>query len=164
MTEKTRTSIKEGPVPPTIRQELRQHRADAALLLRVEPEEDTPGAIVGAIDVFLNKWQAGDRPELDEGDDLAFWLGSLWGQQLVEALDWQWVVLTIPRKRKPAVVIGVVPPERSAVLFPFHVVRECLTGDGPVLVRRVFGMIMEGAKLRDLPPGGYQNVMNLLGR
>lgn len=163
MPEKPITGIKERPLPPNIRQEIKQHMADAALLLRVEPEEDTPGAIVGAIDVFLNKWQAGERPELDEGDDLAFWLGSLWGQQLVEALGWQWAVLTIPRKRKPAVVIGVSPPDRTTVLYPFHAIHECLDG-GRVPVRRIFAMLMEGATLRNLPPGGYRNVMDLPGR
>lgn len=134
------------------------------MLLRVELEEDTPGAIVGAIDVFLAKWQAGERPALDEGDDLSLWLGSLLGQQLAEALGWQWITLTIPRKRKPAVVVAVASPDRAALLLPIHVVRECLEQEGPVLVRRAFALIMEGATLKGLPPQGYRNVMELLVR
>jgi hypothetical protein len=120
--------------------------------------------VVAAIDVFLNRWHQGERPELDEGDDLAFWLGSLWGQQVVEALGWQWSTLTIPRKKKPAVVLGVLSPDRSAVLFPLHAIQKCLKEGGPVPVRRVFGLLMEGDRLRDLPPRGYANVMDVLGR
>lgn len=164
MPEKTSTEIKERPLPPNIQQEIRQHMADAGLMVRVEPGEDTPGAIIAAIDVFLGKWQAGERPDVDEDDDLALMLGSLWGQQVVEALGWEWASMTLPGKRKPVVVIGVFSPDRAAALYPFHAVRAGLDKGAPVAVRRVFSMLMEGAKLHGLPARGYKNVMDLAGK
>ena len=164
MQDRGSTAIREYPLPANVRKEIKEYMADAALMVRVDPEVDTPGAIVGAIDVFLGKWQAGERPDVDEGDDLSLWLGSLWGAQLVEALGWQWASVTLPGKRKHVVAVGVFPPDRAAALYPFHAVRTCLDTDAPVAVRRIFSMLMEGTKLNGLPPRGYQNVMELLGR
>jgi len=156
--------VKENPIPATMRKEIKQHMADASLMVHVDTEVDTPGAIIGAIDVFLCNWQEGERPDLDEDDDVALALGSLWGEQLVEALDWQWASVTFPGKKKPVVVLGVFSPDRAAALYPFHAVRACLDKGAPVVVRLLFSALMEGTKLRNLPPRGYQNVMELIGR
>ncbi len=156
--------IKEQPIPANLRAEIKQHMADASLMVHVDPESDTPGAIIAAIDVFLAKWQEGDRPDLDEDDDVALALGSLWGEQLVEALDWKWATAIMPGKKKPVVVVGVFSPDRAAALYPFHAVRACLDKGAPVAVRLVFSALMDGSKLHGLPPRGYKNVLELLGR
>jgi len=151
----------EQPLPPTMRKEIKQHLADAALMLRVDPETQTPAAIAGAIDVFLCRWQEGDRPDLDEDDDLSLSLGSLWGAQLVEGLGWQWAAVTLPEP-KNAVVVGVFSPDRALALYPFHTIRACLDKGAPVAVRLAFTMLAEGVQLHGLPPKGYRNVMDLL--
>lgn len=159
--EKESVKALEQPIPATMRKDIRENAADASLLLRVDQETHTPAAIVGSIDVFLCRWQEGDRPDLDEDDDLALMLGSLWGEQLVEALDWQWAALTIPNRKK-SVVVGVFSPDRSLALYPFHAIRACLDNKTPVVVRLAFTILLEGSRLSALPQGGYKNIIDMV--
>ena len=152
----------ERPIPPAMRQEIRQHAADAALLLRVDVETQTPAAIAGAIDLFLCRWQEGERPELDENDDLSLMLGSLWGDQMVEALGWQWAAVTLPDRRN-STVLGVFSRDRALALYPFHAVKACTDKGAPVAVRLAFNMLFEGARFHAMPARGYRNVMEMLG-
>jgi hypothetical protein len=156
--------LAERPLPPNVRQEIKQHLADGALMAHVDPEQDTPGAVIGAIDVFLSRWQAGDRPDLDENDDVPLALGSLWGQQLVEALGWQWSSVMLPGKGRPVSAIGVFSRDRALALYPFHAVRACLEKGSPVNVRLVFNALMEGTRFHGLAAGGYRNVLEMAGR
>lgn len=153
----------EHPLPANMRKEIKEHVADASLMLRVDVETHTPAAIVGAIDVFLCRWQEGERPELNENDDLSLMLGSLWGEQLIEALGWQWASVILP-DRGNAVAVGVFSRDRALALYPFHVVRACVDKGAPVAVRLAFNMLLEGTRFHAMPARGYRNVMEMLGR
>ena len=57
---------------------------------------DSPEVIVAKIDAFVFAWQSGNRPskKVVTAEDAPFILGSLWGQQLVRAFNWEWRMVT----------------------------------------------------------------------
>ena len=132
--------------------------SDAATLLGLDlesPEEE----IVKVVDECVHAWQKGDRLKLSEDDDPALTLGSLWGQQLVRKLSWQWAGVTF-QEHDEAKAVGVFSPDRALAIYPFHFVFGCLENDAPVTIMLAFEMLVEGSRVPELPPNSYENVMD----
>lgn len=134
---------------------------DAAQLLGVDAKVATPGALVEAVDQFVHKWQQGERPEnAGEGDeDYSLTLGSLWGEQLVKELGWQWAKVTF-HDHEESTAIGVFSADRSLAIYPFHFVYGCIEKEAPVTILLAFNILTDGKRVPELPAGGYENVMD----
>ena len=152
--------VTEHPLPANLRRDIKERAADATLLLRVDPEVQGPESVIVLIDRFLVRWRNGERPELNEDDDLPLMLGSLWGEQLVEALAWQWAALVLHGK-KDVTAVATVSPDRSLALYPFHAIKACLEKGAPIAVQRSFELL-HGPGLPPLPRGGYANLLQRL--
>ena len=132
---------------------------DAAAMLGVDLLQGAPAELVRAVDSFVYDWQKGKRPEVPEDDDLSLTLGSLWGDQLVRDLGWQWAGVTF-HDHGDSKAVGVFSPDRALAIYPFHFVYGCLENDAPVTILLAYNMLKDGTRIPQLPPGGYENVMD----
>ena len=132
---------------------------DAAAMLGVDTSQESPADVVKAVDSFVHDWQKGKRPEISEDDDLSLTLGSLWGEQLVRDLGWQWAGVTF-HDHDDSKAVGVFAPDRALAIYPFHFVYGCLENGAPVTILLSYNMLKDGTKIPPLPPGGYENVMD----
>jgi hypothetical protein len=151
----------------------------AAKLLGVDRADSSPLEIVSAIDRWMNAAQKVGLPKLradnespaeaDLGDskndkdshanELAYHIGSLWGEQLVRELGWQWASVVFEH-RADMEVVGVFSPDRSLAIYPLNFVFHCLADANPVTILKAFEILREGSRVPPLPPCGYENVMD----
>jgi hypothetical protein len=103
-------------------------------------------------------WEEGD-PEDGDDDDPAYTFGSLWGEQLVRQLGWEWGRVTF-HDHGDTRAIGVFSPDRALAIYPFHFVHACLRRDTPVTILLAFDILVEAKRVPPLPPRGYENVMD----
>lgn len=136
---------------------------EALTVLGVDAGAD-PQIIVGAVDQFVYDWQCGRRPSISwEVDDIPYYLGSLWGEQLVRRFGWEWKAITF-HEHGNSKAPGVVSPDRSFAIYPIHFIIGCLKDtsvDATILLS--FNMLQEG-KLADAQPDSYGNVMEQVFR
>jgi len=131
----------------------------AATMVGVDFARSSQAEIIGAVDSFLYRWQKGQRPNLDEDDDLSLILGSLWGEQLVRGEGWQWAVAQF-HEQGDSKVVGVFSLDRSIAIYPFNFVRACMENNVPVTILLAYNMLRDGKSIPPLPARGYANVMN----
>ncbi|QDU73188.1 hypothetical protein Pan97_01550 [Bremerella volcania] len=132
--------------------------ADAAEILDVSLG-DSPQVIIEAIDQCVREIQKGCGPELDAEEDLVMLLGSLWGNQIVQALSWQWVNIDLTDSDPPFAAIGVVSPDRDKVIYPFNFVSLCVEKDVLVNILLVYNVLTEKPESAVYDPGSCENVM-----
>ncbi len=132
--------------------------ADAVTLLTVQTDSSAE-RLTKAVDEFVFEWQKGNRPDVPDEDDLSLTLGSLWGQQLVRELGWEWASVTF-HNHDDAQAVGVFSPDRALAIYPFHFIYDCLENDAPVTIMLAFNMLIDGSRIPTLPARGYENVMD----
>ncbi len=150
-------NISENPIDAGMLGNIEGCAADAAAMLGLDvntSEEE----LVEAVDDFVHAWQKGQRPKVDEDDDLSLTMGSLWGQQLVRKLGWQWAGVTF-HDQDDSKAVGVFSPDRSLAIYPFHFVYGCMENDATVTIMLSYDMLVDGTKIPSLPSNGYENVM-----
>ncbi|MEK6250220.1 MAG: hypothetical protein N2C12_18695 [Planctomycetales bacterium] len=150
--------ITENPIDAKMLGNIDGCAVDATTMLGLDassPEEQ----VVHTIDAFVHAWQKGQRPELPEDVDLSLTMGSLWGQQLIRKLDWQWAGVTF-HDHDDTVALGIFSPDRALVIYPFHFIYGCMENDAPVTIMLSYNMLSDGSKIPSLPPKGYENVMD----
>ena len=115
--------------------------------------------IVAAVDQFVYDWQCGKRPPISwEVDDIPYYLGSLWGEQLVRQFGWEWKLIT-SHEHGDSKAPGVVSPDRSLAIYPIHFIIGCLNDpsvDATILLS--FNMLQE-SQTNDSKQGAYDNLM-----
>lgn len=131
--------------------------AEAAMMLGISMEEPEL-KIVEAVDEFVFASQKGEQSGMTDDEDPALSLGSLWGQQLVRSLGWQWAAVQFRDADSKAV--GVFSPDRSLAIYPFHFVYGCLENQAPVTILLSFNLLVDGSRIPPLPSAGYENVMD----
>jgi len=117
----------------------------------------TPPEIVKMIDDVVHNIQRGLAPELPPDEDAGYLLGSLWGQQLVRAFDWEWAAISIDQTQPTTV--GIVSRDRSLVIYPFDFVTQCILQKCPVTIALAFDMLSVNDEIPEFPPGSYENLM-----
>jgi hypothetical protein len=132
---------------------------DAAQMLGIDLEKLSPQEIVSHIDNCILNIQKGQGPEIHEEDDPALTLGSLWGQQLVKELGWEWSSVTF-HEHDDTKAVGVFSKDRSLAIYPFHFVYGCLENNATVTILLSFNMLVDGKRIPSLPAGGFENVMD----
>ena len=151
-------NISENEIDAGMLENIRGCAGDAAAMLGLDLAKQPSTEIVEAVDSFVHNWQKGSREEVSEDDDLSLTLGSLWGEQMVKELGWEWAGVTF-HEHGDAKAVGVFSADRSLAIYPFHFVYGCLENDAPVTIMLAFNMLRDGSKIPSLPPGGYENVM-----
>jgi hypothetical protein len=150
--------ITEGTVSNEIRGNIRDCARDAAEMLGIDLSRSA-AEIVDAVDAFVYRWQKGERPKVREDDDLSLTLGSLWGEQLVRDLGWQWASVTF-HDHGDSKAVGVFSPDRSLAIYPFHFVSGCMEKGASVTIMLSYNMLKDGTRIPPLPAQGYENVMD----
>ena len=97
------------------------------------------------------------QPECDI-ESLAFEFGSLWGEQLVHALGWQWIRVSFGEAMPEA--IGVAAADDSLIVYPFQTIFLYYERILPVRILRSYDVLTEPGRVPMLPPGGLENVMD----
>ena len=122
---------------------------------------DAPTAhdIVKAVDRCVYDLQQGNGPEFGAQDEPDLVLGSLWGQQLVRELSWQWAAVTF-HEHDDAKAVGVFSPDRALAIYPFHFIYGCLENGAEVTIMSGVQLLVDGSKVPPLAPGTYENVMD----
>lgn len=151
----------------------------AAKMVGVNLVDSSPIEIVSAIDRWIRMAQKEGLPKLQTDDEspaeaglgnskndkdshaneLAYHIGSLWGEQLVRELGWQWAIVVFEHHSEMEVV-GVFSPDRSLAIYPLNFVFHCLADANPVTILKAFEILREGSRVPPLPEGGYENVMD----
>ena len=133
--------------------------ANAASFLSINPEQVSPARAVGAIDQYIHDLQTAKTQFTNEEEDPAYLFGSFWGQQICRGLGWQWANVVF-HDHSDSEAVGVFSPDRSLAIYPFHFIYGCLENGAPVTIQLAFNMLSDGSGIPDLPPRGYENVMD----
>ena len=151
-------TISETPISDDTLRSIRGCANDAAEMLGIDLAQKANAEIVEAVDSFVHRWQKGERPKVNEDDDLSLTLGSLWAQQLVKEFGWQWATLTF-HDRGDSKAIGVFSPDRSLAVYPFHFIHGCMEKDATVTIMLAYNMLKDGNSIPPLPAHGFENIM-----
>ncbi len=138
--------------------------ADAGLkLLELSGGDAPPQRTLEAIETYLDEWRKPKGGFLSrlfaskpDSTQAALALGSVWGNQIVRAFDWQWVCAQSDGKD----FYCVVSPDRSLAIYPTYFMKGCL--DNPAVdctAVLAFNMLAAGS-VGQLPPGGYTDLMS----
>jgi hypothetical protein len=131
----------------------------AEVMLKLDATSLTAAEVVTAIDRCLVAMQQNTGPAVPEEDDPAFTLGSLWGNQLVRELGWEWSIVTF-EEHNDTEAVGVFSPNRELAIYPLHFVWACLENAAPVTIKLAFEILTDGSRVPPLPPKSYENVMD----
>ena len=132
---------------------------NAIAILEVDVSDITPTGLVSVMDRFIHQWQQGHQPVVCDVDDLSLAMGSLWGEQLVKQFGWYWAEVTFPEHPEtPA--IGVLSPDRSLAIYPFHFLQQCLKHAAPVTIRLAFEILLDGSRVPRIAADTFENVMD----
>lgn len=112
-----------------------------------------PGLLVAGVREVVEAVRAGAGLPVElEADDLAVWLGALWGDELCRVAGWEWAHLAF---ENGLATLAVVAPDRTHACLPFHFLYGLLTvREMENTVVALFDAVREGR----LPPaeeGGY---------
>jgi hypothetical protein len=155
----SKPKISETPLDLEITKLIQSCAATAARLLSVNGDEVTPAAMVDAIDACVYQLQHDGGPELSAEEEPEYLFGSLWGEQLVRQLGWQWAQVVF-HEYDDSQAVGVFSPDRALAIYPIHFIHGCLENDAPVTIALAFNMLVDGKRIPKLPQGGYENVMD----
>jgi hypothetical protein len=157
-------NISEQPINPKTLASLQNCARDGMKLLQLDATAE-PKAIVAAVDDFVYKWQKNQRPapEVLNAEDAPYIMGSLWGEQVVRQLGWEWAKI-IFHDNKDTVAHGVFTPDRALAIYPIpFVLRAMRDPRVDATIALSFNMLVAG-KIRNLKPGEYSNLMPTIGR
>ncbi len=151
-------NISETALDEEVLTHIQASAAAGAALLDVDLKYASADTIVESIDVYVSQRQRGDQENVED-DEADIALGSLWGQQLVRQFGWEWSSVTFV-DHSDATAIGVFSPDRSLAIYPFHFVYGCFENNAPVTILLAFNMLKDGSRIPELPPRGFENVMD----
>ncbi len=132
---------------------------DAAAILGVSLETNSPDEIVAAVNDCARAIKRGEGPAFPEDSEVDLLLGCLWGSQLIRVLDWEWINITF-HDHDDSQAVGVVSPKRDMAIYPFHFIHGCIENAATVTILLSFNMLRERAGAPTYPERSYENVMD----
>ena len=153
--------ISESAVGSEILGNIKGCASDATKILGLKSffSRPKPKKLIRAVDDFIYNWQKGVRPPIHPDEDLSLVMGSLWGEQLVRDLGWQWAGVTF-HEHGDTKAVGVFSPDRALAIYPFQFVQGCLENRATVTIMLSYNMLKDGSRIPSLPPRGYMNMMD----
>ncbi|MFO0935919.1 MAG: hypothetical protein U0798_05315 [Gemmataceae bacterium] len=152
------SQVNEQPFLKEHRQSLKECIFEAKALLGPHYSIATPLQLVKGIQDYFHRWHL-DRVAESKSDEqigrTQMIFGSLWGEQLVKRLAWQWALI---RFHDQSFMFGVVSPDRSLVTYPFESIQILMNNpkSGLDLVH-AFRFLIDG-ELPVTKPGSYTTV------
>lgn len=151
-------STSEEAIPESITNHLHGAATEGAELIGTSVDAE-PEKIVDAINRFLTKPKKGGWfSKIDNWDDRAIPIGSLWGVTMVREFGWRWASL-IQHDHDDFKAIAIVNYDCSLAIFPFHYCFGCLENKATPTVLLAFNMLRAG-KIPKQEPRGYTNLMD----
>lgn len=152
-------AITEADPGDEIRDNVRNCSYDAIIELKLDRKQPA-SELVQAVNDHIHQWQKDGQKAPDSPlDHEPLIYGSLWGEQLVRTLNWEWVNVTF-HEHGDTSALGVVSPDRSLAIYPCHFIFGCMANHAPVTIMLSYNMLIDGSSIPTLPPGGYENVMD----
>lgn len=148
----------ESEVPAENADLIKQVAEGAASFLQIDLATASPAEIVEKVDDYVHRMQKKSAPA-PEGEQVEIFFGCLWGEQLVREFQWEWANVTF-HEHSNVDALGVFSPDRSLAIYPFHFIIGCLECDAPVTIALAYNLLKDGARIPDLPPRGFENVMD----
>jgi hypothetical protein len=150
--------VTEQTVDESIRRHLPGAAAEGAALVGVSCEND-PLMIVEAINAFIaeppkRKWFR----KVDNWNDRAMPLGSLWGVQMQRQFGWEWINM-IQHDHDDLQVLAIFDRHRTVGVYPFHYIFGCLENEVYPTILLAFNMLMAGT-IPKFERGSYVNLMD----
>ncbi len=144
----------------SILQNIRNCATAMSQRLGIESAESA-SEIVEAVNQEIHRQQKeghhDDKAPEDPMDTEPLCLGSLWGEQLVAKLGWEWVMLSFHEHGSRS--LGVSSPDRAWIICPFEFVYGCLVNDVTPTVSLSFNMLDDGTRIPDMAANSYENLM-----
>ena len=153
-------AISERPLDSDMLHNIRGCARDCATELNLDTQTLTPAELVTAVNDHLRDWQKQSLPAPEspfKHEPLI--LGSLWAEQLVKTLNWEWVMVVF-HEHGHSEAVAVVSPNREMMICPFHFVFGCMANHAPVTIALSYNMLVDGSGIPSLPPNSYENVMD----
>jgi hypothetical protein len=151
-------STSEEQIPESLAENLHGAAAEGAALVGTSVDAATED-IVDAINRFLTKPKKGGWfAKIDNWEDRALPIGSLWGAAMVREFGWSWASL-IQHDHDDFKAIALVNEDRSLSIFPFHYCFGCLENKATPTVLLAFNMLKAGT-IPQQEAGGYTNLMD----
>lgn len=122
-------------------------------------ENDTPQHIMSIVHDGVIKLKKEEALPFTGEEDADLLLGSLWGSQLIRAFGWQWVDV-IFHDHQDSAAMGVMSPDRSKAVYPFHFIFGCVENKATVTILLAFNMLTERMADFNYEPKSYTNVMD----
>lgn len=121
----------ERPLDPDEEAELERYLLMALELLPVNPEtQDDDGFLIAATEMLVNAIRQGAAPpDAVSLEDIALWLGVLWGEELCRLGGWSWIYLITDNGLEGA---AVVDQRRSRAVFPVYAMSNWMRPGAPV--------------------------------
>lgn len=132
---------------------------DAAGYLQLDPDTTPPKTIVEAVNNCIRNIQKGKPAPFPEDEEADLLLGCLWAEQVIKTFGWQWVNVTF-HDHDDTKAVGVVSPDRSMAIYPFHFVYGCLENGVIPTVLLSYNMLLESDRVPDYPARSYVNIMD----
>jgi len=157
---KPKQGTSERPLDDEMLNNIRGCAKDCAIELELDTSALSPNELVQAVNDHLRDWQKKSLPAPDSPfKQEPLILGSLWAEQLVATLSWEWVMVVF-HEHGDSEAVAVVSPNREMMICPFHFVFGCMANHAPVTILLSYNMLVDGSGIPQLPPNGYENVMD----
>ena len=119
-------------------------------------EDDTAKDIIASVDEAIRTIQSrAENYEASWLHQLAYMVGSIWGDQIVKTFAWEWAYIETEESGS----FGVVSKDRSLAIYPFGFSEVCFkTPNADVTVELAFNML-QGNSIPNQAPGSYTNIM-----
>ncbi len=151
-------NMTELPFDESIAKHLPGAAREGAQLVGVSIDEP-PIRIVEAINAFIaappkKSW----FKRIDNWNDRAMPLGSLWAAQMQRQFGWQWVSV-IQHDHDDFHALAMFDEQRSIGIYPFHYVFGCLENQIYPTILLAFNMLLAG-EIPRFERGAYVNLMD----
>lgn len=87
-------------------------------------------------------------------EDRSFWLGIAWGESIVRALGWEWVMLENPKLK--AMTPAVANPNRSLVVTPLQLIERIATNPSADPNSQLLFNMIKAGKFPEGPTGSLK--------
>jgi hypothetical protein len=146
--------ITEEQIKPSMLENLEGSAGEGAEMVGIAIDA-TPLEIVTAVNEYVSK--PPKKRRVDNWEERALPLGSLWGCQLVRQFGWEWSGV-IFHDQGDSKAFGVFAKDRSLAVYPWHFIFGCLENKAPVTILLSFNMLAAG-KVPAQEAKAYVNLM-----
>ena len=129
---------------------------DAAKLLRLDCDADTPQSIVSKVNDAIVDLVFGRTTPVSDDENPDLLLGALWGSQMARQFKWYWANVTVDDTFDE---VAMISPNQEMIIFPLSFTSAILQKQCICTVLLAFNMLLEDDRTGTMPQGTYENIM-----